>query len=119
MYRADLEKEEEIPNYLEKEVLFKFLNIAKEKGLDRDYPIFMLLAYSGMRVGELCALKWKDIDFEEESISITKTYYYLVNNIREYQLVPPKTQKSKRIIDIDPKVLTLLENTVQIKIKFV
>ncbi|WP_438824733.1 tyrosine-type recombinase/integrase [Bacillus sp. JJ1474] len=105
----ELEKEDEIPNYLEKEELSKFLNTAKEKGLDRDYPIFMLLAYSGIRVGELCALKWKDIDFEEESISITKTYYNPVNNIRKYQLVPPKTQKGKRIIDIDPKVLAILE----------
>lgn len=104
----DIEKEE-IPNYLEKEELSLFLQIAEDKGLDRDYPIFKLLAYSGMRVGELCALKWSDIDFEEESISITKTTYNPKNNIKEYQLVPPKTIKAKRKIDVDPSVLTLLE----------
>jgi integrase len=105
----ELEKEEEIPKYLEKEDLSKFLKTAKEKGLERDYPIFMLLAYTGMRVGELCALKWKDISFEEESISITKTYYNPLNNIRKYTLVTPKTQNSKRVIDVDPTVLALLE----------
>jgi integrase len=104
----EIEKEE-IPNYLEKEELSLFLKTAEEKGLERDYPIFKLLAYTGIRVGELCALKWKDIDFEEGSISITKTYYNPNNNIRKYQLVPPKTQKGKRIIDVDPSVLTLLE----------
>jgi integrase len=105
----ELEQEEEIPNFLEKEELSKFLNVAKEKGLERDYPIFMLLAYTGIRVGELCALKWKDINFEEHAIAITKTYYNPVNNIKKYQIVAPKTHTSKRIIDVDPNVLALLE----------
>ena len=34
---------------------------------------FILLMYSGMRVGELCALTWEDIDFEERTINISKT----------------------------------------------
>ena len=33
---------------------------------------FVLLLYSGMRVGELCALTWKDIDFEERTIKVHK-----------------------------------------------
>jgi integrase len=102
-------EKDEIPNYLEKEQLSLFLKTAEEKGLERDYPIFKLLAYTGIRVGELCALKWKDIDFEEESVSITKTYYNPINNIKKYQLVPPKTQKGKRKIDVDPSVIALLE----------
>ncbi|MFS0820793.1 tyrosine-type recombinase/integrase [Bacillus sp. 1P02SD] len=105
----ELEKEDELPKYMEKEELSKFLQTAKGKGLERDYPIFMLLAYTGMRVGELCALKWKDIDFDEGSISITKTLYNPTNNIRKYQLVPPKTQSAKRTIDVDSKVLALLK----------
>ncbi|WP_163183305.1 tyrosine-type recombinase/integrase [Neobacillus sedimentimangrovi] len=105
----ELEKREEIPNYLEKEELALFLKTAKEKGLERDYPIFMLLAYTGMRVGELCALKWKDIDFEEGTISITKTTYNPSNNIKKYQLVPPKTKTAIRKIDVDPSVIAILE----------
>lgn len=34
--------------------------------------VFVLLLYSGLRVGELCALTWSDIDFVEKTISITK-----------------------------------------------
>jgi integrase len=105
----ELEQEDEIPNYLEKEELALFLHTAKEEGLDRDYPMFLLLAYTGMRVGELCALKWKDVDFEEETISITKTYYNPTNNTKKYHLLPPKTKTAKRKIDIDPSVLQQLE----------
>jgi integrase len=105
----DLENEEEIVKYLEKEELSLFLRMAKRKGLERDYPIFMLLAYTGMRVGELCALKWKDVDFEEGTIAITKTLYNPQNNIRKYRLVTPKTASAKRVIDVDRSVLTLLE----------
>lgn len=34
---------------------------------------FILLMYTGMRVGELCALTWDDIDFEERTINVSKT----------------------------------------------
>ena len=33
---------------------------------------FVLLLYTGMRVGELCALTWQDIDFAEKTIRINK-----------------------------------------------
>ena len=33
---------------------------------------FVLLLYSGLRVGELCALTWSDIDFSERTIRVNK-----------------------------------------------
>jgi integrase len=56
-------EEEELPRYLEKEELALFLKTAKDLGLEHDYLAFLILSYSGIRVGELIALKWKDIDF--------------------------------------------------------
>jgi integrase len=82
-------EEQEIPKYMEKEELALLLQTAAQKGLDLDYLIFLTLSYTGMRVGELVALKWKGIDFEEHTISITKTYYNPTNNTLENQLVPP------------------------------
>lgn len=104
----ELELEQEVIKYLEKEDLALFLKMAKQQGLDRDYSIFLTLAYTGMRSGELCALKWKDINFEEQTISITKTYYNPKNNRMDYTLLTPKTKNSKRIIDVDPIVLNVL-----------
>jgi len=105
----ELEAGKEIPSYLEKEELSLFLKMSKEKGLDKDHETFMLLAYTGMRVGELCVLKWADIDHENCTISITKTYYNPNNNTVLYGLLPPKTKASKRVIEVDEVVLSLLD----------
>ncbi|MNJ61060.1 Transposase [compost metagenome] len=61
-----------------------------------------------MRVGELCALKWRDINFEEKTISITKTLYNPNNNAKKYELVTPKTTSSIRIIEIDDDLIEVL-----------
>ena len=105
----ELETKKEIPKYLERDELLHFLNTAKEKGLDHDYPIFLTLAYTGMRIGELAALKWSDIDFDEQSISITKTLYNPNNNSKKYELLTPKTKSSIRVIDVDVYVLNELK----------
>ncbi|MDT8862413.1 site-specific integrase [Alkalihalobacillus sp. MEB130] len=103
-------EEEEVPNYLEKEELALFLETAKQHGLEHDYLAFLTLAYTGIRVGELVALKWRDIDFINQTISITKTYYNPNNNTLEYQLVPPKTRKSRRKVVIDEEVIQALKD---------
>ena len=43
-----------------------------------------------MRAGELLALKWSDIDFENNTINITKTYYNPNNNKKQFQILTPK-----------------------------
>lgn len=101
--------EEELPIFFEKEELLLFLNTASEKGLFMDFAIFVLLSYTGMRVGELVALKWKDIDLKKHLIRITKTYYNPDNNSRIYQIVPPKTKKSRRKIIVDEFVIDVLK----------
>lgn len=105
----DLENQTDIPKYMEKDQLALFLNTAREKGLVRDYPMFFVLAYTGMRIGELGALKWRDIDFENQTISITKTIYNPSNNLRAYQLLTPKTKTSRRVIDVTDSVIQVLQ----------
>ena len=117
----EIENKEEIPKYLEKEELALFLKMAKKLGLENDYGIFTSLAYTGMRVGELCALKRTDLDDKEETLSITKTLYNPNNNRRKYEIEPPKTKKSIRKITIDKDLVSLLnkviakQNTVKMK----
>lgn len=101
----ELENDGELPKYFEKNELVHFLQTAKQYGIDKDYATFLTLAYTGMRVGELCALKWKDVNFEEKSISITKTYWNKTNNTVQYTLNTPKTKSSKRVILINEMVI--------------
>ncbi|MCM3768148.1 site-specific integrase [Neobacillus niacini] len=101
--------DEDLPNYFEKEELKSFLDAAKKYGLFMDVLIFTLLAYTGMRVGELVVLKWNDIDFTKRTVRINKTYYNEYNNIAKYELVPPKTEKSKRKIVVANLVIEMLK----------
>jgi len=108
----EIENKEEIPKYLEKEDLALFLKTANKFGLENDYELFTTLAYTGMRVGELCALKSTDLDSQEETLSITKTLYNPNNNRRKYEIVTPKTKKSIREITVDKELIELLNKLI-------
>lgn len=105
----DIENNPIEEKYFEKEELEEFLLTVKEFGLDMDLERFYLLAFSGMRSGELCALKWSDINFETNEIRITKTIYSENNNMKEYELVPPKTAGSVRTIEVEDQIMDMLK----------
>lgn len=106
----EIESEPIEQGYLDKSEVTDFLNAVTEHGLDLDIERFYLLAFSGMRSGELCALKWSDIDFKNSTIRITKTLYNENNNMREYELTPPKTDGSIRTIEIEKSIMDLLKS---------
>lgn len=100
--------EEDLPQYLKKEELSRFLSAAKDHGLDGDYPLFTVLAYTGIRIGEALALTWDDISYKQHTIRINKTLYNPTNNRKKYQLTAPKTKHSNRIIPIDEHTESVL-----------
>ncbi|MBW3490613.1 site-specific integrase [Bacillus sp. FDAARGOS_1420] len=63
---------------------------------------FSTLYYSGARKGELLALTWEDVNFEEKTININKTDY-------NRQITQPKTKASNRIIMLPSLVIDLLK----------
>ncbi|PPA68440.1 site-specific integrase [Jeotgalibacillus proteolyticus] len=105
----DIEQENIQEKFLELVELKEFLTVTKEEGLYLDYLCFVTLAYTGMRVGELHALKWTDIDFTKKAIRITKTYYNPNNVKTGYELLTPKTKKSIRTIVIDEELIQLFK----------
>jgi len=50
-----------------------FLKEAKATN-HRFYPIWVTALFTGMRSGELYALKWSDVDFETKTISVSKSW---------------------------------------------
>lgn len=107
---SDLENDNSInEKFLEKEELEEFLTVTKNEGLESDLLAFTMLAYTGLRIGELVALKWSDIDFSEHTLRVIKTYYNPTNNKLKYTLLTPKTEGSIRTITIDPLLVDLLK----------
>ena len=69
--------------------------------------------YTGIRIGELCSLKGKDIDFINNTISINKTVQRLNNkdgNSKTILIIDkPKTINSNRIIPVPEFIIRLLK----------
>jgi integrase len=57
--------------------------------------IATLLAMTGLRVGELLALRWQDIDFDKSFFSVRQTVY-------EGHFDIPKSKRSKRTLPLGP-----------------
>ena len=68
----------------------------------------LISAVTGMRIGELCALKWSDIDLEKRIITVSKTMQRIKNMVgkaaTKIVITPPKSKTSAREIPI-PDVL--------------
>lgn len=88
--------EEEKIKFLTKEEVEKLLMVAKTFEFDEYMAVFILLR-TGLRKGELLALTWDDIDFDNKLMTINKNRNHL-------GIFPPKTKKSNRVISMDNKL---------------
>ena len=83
------------------EQVHKFLDVAEQ---DRLYAAFFLEMGTGLRRGELLALRWQDIDLEDEKIFVQRTVVRTrkENGSTKTELVyqEPKTKKSKSSVPI-------------------
>lgn len=80
------------------------------------FGIYLCL-YTGLRIGEICALQWKDIDCKNSFISISKT----VLRVKDFSdsesktqvlINSPKTPASKRLIPLPDE---LVEKIIKLK----
>ena len=77
----------------------------------------LLALYSGIRLGELCALTWADIDLEARTLYVRHTLQRIQNRNRQdgepktmLQLGQPKNKK-ERAIPLHGQILPVLERT--------
>lgn len=95
-----------INNYYDKEQLIEFLKLCS-KSNSKVYLFFRLLAYTGMRKGELLSLTWEDVNISSKEITVNKTLARGLNG--KLLIQTPKTINSVRNIIIDDKTLKLLK----------
>lgn len=103
-----------------KEANVKTLNTSEQtkliKYLYQDMDIYkfgiILCLNTGLRLGEVCSLKWEDIDFTSKSLHVNRTVQRLPEkeNEKKTKLVElePKTICSKREIPISDQIYELL-----------
>lgn len=72
-----------------------------------------LSLYTGMRIGELCALRWQDIDIEKRILTVSHT----IQRIQDFSgskrtrviITEPKSQSSKRTIPVPDCLIPMLK----------
>ncbi|EFT93870.1 tyrosine-type recombinase/integrase [Enterococcus faecalis] len=91
--------------FLELSELKDFLAEARETLNFQDYLIFRVLAFTGLRKGELYALTWEDINISYKQLTVNKT---LTRIGKEYTISTPKTKASNRTIGLDDTTVSEL-----------
>ncbi len=89
----------------EQELFEEFLS--RQGQYHRWYPIFTVLLWTGMRVGEITGLRWCDIDLENETISVNHTLVFYSKGKSQgsqYAVNTPKSKAGNRTIPMLPKV---------------
>lgn len=82
--------------------------------LDTDVSAGIYLSiFTGLRIGELCALQWGDIDFERSLLRVRKTVQRVAvsggRHKTAVEISTPKTETSQRVIPLPGFILRLLE----------
>lgn len=81
-------------NFWEPSEFNVFLSVIKEK---EHRSFFIFLYWMGVRKAEACALQWKDVDFDTNTVRIYKNITYKVRN-KPWMITTPKTSNSERNI---------------------
>lgn len=96
----------------------KLVEVIKKDVTDKNIGMLLSL-YAGLRIGEICALQWKDIDFNIGTITISKTMQRIktsdetAGSKTAIIIDSPKSQKSARTIPIPNFLLIELKRLAQ------
>ncbi|EHQ44316.1 tyrosine-type recombinase/integrase [Myroides odoratus] len=91
----------------------KIMNYIQDHFTFKNLGVYICLS-AGIRIGEVCALTWEDIDTDNGVISINRTIqriYLIENGVRRTELIldTPKTKNSIRDIPISKDLLRILK----------
>lgn len=75
---------------------------------DALFPIVSLALATGMRRGELLALRWRDVDLDGASVKVTHSLEHTTKG--GYRFKPPKTKHGRRIISLPPSTIDILRD---------
>lgn len=87
----------------------KLENYVLNSDKDKLFGIVLCL-YNGLRIGELLALTWDDIDFCKGLLFVSKTCHDSSDGEKHIRIIgSPKTVNSRRVIPLPKQILPLLK----------
>ncbi|WP_125705519.1 tyrosine-type recombinase/integrase [Lacticaseibacillus daqingensis] len=93
-------------NFWDRQELAAFFGYIDQASEPQKYALFRVLAFGGLRRGEVLALTWGDVSFSDGAIRVNKT---LTQGVKGKQIVQaPKTPKSRRTVAMDDKTMAAL-----------
>ncbi|MFK4914591.1 tyrosine-type recombinase/integrase [Lactococcus garvieae] len=96
-------KVDEKKDFYDTDELKKFMNLVEETNDIKKIALFRLLAFTGMRKGELLALEWND--YRKGTLDINKA---ISHSPIGYETLPPKAN-SNRLLSLDIKTCQILD----------
>lgn len=88
----------------EQEKLFRVLNLNARPG----YSAIALMIETGLRVGEVLALRWRDVQLSRKRLSVRSTVVRLANKKQSFVQDCAKSESSNRVVPLTPKAIDLL-----------
>ena len=77
------------------------------ENIDKPFGLMMYMAlYTGLRRGELCALTWDDIDFDQKLIRVNKSTYWTDDHVPHTKA--PKTASGEREVPLMDSLADIL-----------
>lgn len=101
--------------YLEKNEIHNFLAGVKSSGRRNAYPIALTMLSTGLRVGEVLALTWNDIDLDKRELVVNKTMFEKPAVEGGFEFMPPKTEDSNRTVSFNQE---LAEELKKMKVQY-
>jgi len=115
------------PKVVERQI--ECFSVAEQKQIEqavrdgeKPYMLGVLIClYTGLRIGELLALEWSDIDFSNGTLMVDKTCHYGVNLNGQFGRIvdTPKTKTSIRLIPLPKQLIPLMKEHKKIPSKLV
>ncbi|MDE5754797.1 MAG: site-specific integrase, partial [Oscillospiraceae bacterium] len=101
-------KETVLLSHAEQEILCYTI----QKQQDSTGIAVLLSYYTGLRIGEVCGLRWSDINFEKNSLTVSRTVQRITekndNHATHLLIGTPKSKTSVRIIPLPKFLMNIL-----------
>lgn len=104
--KSNIGKESKTVRALTIEEQKKFLEVAKETS---NYNQYAFLLQTGLRTGEMIALKWSDVDFKKRIVRIQRSMEYRYS-VGEWRIGEPKSKSGYRNIPLTEEAIAILND---------